>query len=435
MLEKAYALWHELEQESGQKLLHYTGGLDIGRKDDKGITGVLLACKEHNLEHEVLEPDQVTAKFPGVTIPPGYVAIYQKDAGILEPEKCTLAHYWLARVHGAVTKMNVDVTDIALIEGEVVTGADGRMTLVRLITNDRDKATVKKQNLKRLFCITVVANNAGSSVAPAAFFAVNAVLTAGAWSKELVAKAEIFKRPLAPLPPALLQTVNSLSVERQVVNWFRPLKNPEHYALGRFPIFLVHLHHPAHLNSPSSPQHPLGDLRFYYGFPCFGADGGFKCARYDHFYEKIQPDNLELEHKRGVSTEDILATKPLIETCFPGIQDAKSQEGEIPSNYIRSGVCMFTNTPDGHFVIDAFSAVPHRKPTSNKAAKKGSAPEATTAEPRVVFISACSGHGFKFASVIGQIAADLSCGKPREDVDWLSSNRFVPKLAARNSML
>ena len=45
---------------------------------------------------------------------------------------------------------------------------------------------------------------------------------------------------------------------------------------------------------------------------------------------------------------------------------------------------MFTNTRDEHFVIDALPGV-----------------------PQVTIVSPCSGHGYKFASVIGEIVADL----------------------------
>jgi sarcosine oxidase len=64
---------------------------------------------------------------------------------------------------------------------------------------------------------------------------------------------------------------------------------------------------------------------------------------------------------------------------------------------------MYTNTPDNHFVID-FS------------------PE----DPNVVVISACSGHGFKFGPVIGDIAADLVCeGGTRRDISRFSAARFA----------
>jgi len=69
----------------------------------------------------------------------------------------------------------------------------------------------------------------------------------------------------------------------------------------------------------------------------------------------------------------------------------------------RTLTCMYTNTPDRHFVID-FS------------------PD----DRRVVVISACSGHGFKFAPVIGDIAADLVCdGATRRDISRFSAARFA----------
>jgi glycine/D-amino acid oxidase-like deaminating enzyme len=53
-------------------------------------------------------------------------------------------------------------------------------------------------------------------------------------------------------------------------------------------------------------------------------------------------------------------------------------------------VCMFTNTSDNHFVIDLHPDY-----------------------PQVSFASPCSGHGFKFASVIGEIMADWpGAGRP-----------------------
>jgi len=70
-------------------------------------------------------------------------------------------------------------------------------------------------------------------------------------------------------------------------------------------------------------------------------------------------------------------------------------------------VCMYTNTPDGHFVID------HLIEDSN-----------------VIVASACSGHGFKFASVIGEILADLVLdGETAHPIGFLSSERLGWDLA------
>jgi sarcosine oxidase len=64
--------------------------------------------------------------------------------------------------------------------------------------------------------------------------------------------------------------------------------------------------------------------------------------------------------------------------------------------------CLFTNTPDEHFILD-------RHP----------------AHEQVVLVSPCSGHGYKFCSVIGEIIADLASGDgtTRHDIGFLRLSR------------
>jgi glycine/D-amino acid oxidase-like deaminating enzyme len=69
---------------------------------------------------------------------------------------------------------------------------------------------------------------------------------------------------------------------------------------------------------------------------------------------------------------------------------------------LRAAACLYSNTPDLHFVIDAHPA--HKK---------------------VLLVSACSGHGFKFASAIGEAAAQWALeGVPRLDLSLFSLERF-----------
>lgn len=64
--------------------------------------------------------------------------------------------------------------------------------------------------------------------------------------------------------------------------------------------------------------------------------------------------------------------------------------------------CMYTTSPDGHFVL-GFAET----------------------DDRVIVCSACSGHGFKFAPVIGEIIADLICsGGTRLDISLFDPGRF-----------
>ena len=69
---------------------------------------------------------------------------------------------------------------------------------------------------------------------------------------------------------------------------------------------------------------------------------------------------------------------------------------------VRAASCLYTNTPDEHFIIDTLPG-----------------------NPEVIVASPCSGHGFKFASVIGEILADLATGKtPRFDLAMFRIDRF-----------
>jgi sarcosine oxidase len=69
---------------------------------------------------------------------------------------------------------------------------------------------------------------------------------------------------------------------------------------------------------------------------------------------------------------------------------------------LRLATCLFTNTPDEHFVIDTISGA-----------------------PEVVVASPCSGHGFKFASVIGEALADLATkGDSKLDLSLFNLHRL-----------
>jgi sarcosine oxidase len=166
------------------------------------------------------------------------------------------------------------------------------------------------------------------------YAAAQTVLTAGSWMKALL--------PDLDLP---------LAVERQVLYWFTPQQDPERFAPARCPIHLWE-HEPN---------------RFWYGFPDLG--NGVKIARH-HEGDPADPDTID----REVHAEEIESMRGVLRRFLP---DA---DGPLRS----VAVCMYTNTPDEHFLID-------RHP----------------AHPQVLIASPCSGHGFKFSSVIGEALADL----------------------------
>ena len=69
---------------------------------------------------------------------------------------------------------------------------------------------------------------------------------------------------------------------------------------------------------------------------------------------------------------------------------------------LHSAACLYTNTPDGHFLID-------RHPV----------------DERVILASPCSGFGFKFASAVGEALAELALdGRARQDLSAFRVDRF-----------
>jgi sarcosine oxidase len=164
----------------------------------------------------------------------------------------------------------------------------------------------------------------------------------------------------------------SLRVQRNVQAWFSPASNL--YDAGRFPAFL--------LDRAGLPA-PL------YGFPDFG--DGLKIAFHGHGL-LTTADEVEREVEMD---RDVTPIVRAMDQWMPG-GAAKFREATP---------CMYSLTPDTNFVID-------RHP----------------AHANVVLCGGFSGHGFKFAPVIGEIAADLALdGSSRHEIDFLSLKRFGAK--------
>jgi sarcosine oxidase len=142
-----------------------------------------------------------------------------------------------------------------------------------------------------------------------------------------------------------------LEVERQVMLWM-PVRDAEEFSPARCPPFLHER-----------------EGRYLFGVPTL--DGETVKIMIHHEGRAADPDLLD----RALHPDDVQPVARLVESCLAGV-------GTAPSRY---QVCMYTNTPDWHFALGLLSE----------------------ASP-VVVVSACSGHGFKFAPVIGEVAADLA---------------------------
>jgi sarcosine oxidase len=187
--------------------------------------------------------------------------------------------------------------------------------------------------------------------------AARCVLAAGAWMPRLV--------PELPL-----------SVARQVLYWFEPIGARTAHDVGACPISIWEC----------DADH------MFYSFP--RSDKGVKVAIHHHG-APADPDHLN----REVAPDEVAEVRRLLQQYMPFASG--------PLN--ATAVCMYTNTPDGHFIID-------RHPEHAQA----------------LIVSACSGHGFKFAPAVGEAVADFVVeGRTRHDLGLFGARRFGDERGAR----
>ena len=186
------------------------------------------------------------------------------------------------------------------------------------------------------------------------------VLTAGAWTHRLLTRYHGLLQP-----------------ERQVLIWMQP-RVPGAFRMDAFPVFILDV-----------------EEGHFYGMPTYGIPG-FKIGRFHHL-EQLVDDPAAVD--RGFHPEDEALLRGLVQRYFP--------DGDGP--ILSTATCMFTNSPDGHFVIDV-----------------------DPDDPRVVFAGGFSGHGFKFCSVVGEILADLAAdGATRHDISLFSAARLSRSIAEK----
>jgi sarcosine oxidase len=161
-----------------------------------------------------------------------------------------------------------------------------------------------------------------------------------------------------------------IRVTRQVLGWFEPAEHARvRFAADRFPVFLL--------------QNQDG---VFYGFPA-DADG-VKVAKHHHLDEAVDPEHYD----RAVSATDEAIIRIALKAHLP----------DADGRLLAARTCLYTMTPDSDFIIGRLPGCP----------------QITVAAP-------CSGHGFKFAPVIGEILADLAVeGRTEHDISRFSLKRF-----------
>lgn len=174
-------------------------------------------------------------------------------------------------------------------------------------------------------------------------------------------------------PQALAELALPLRVTRQVLYWFEPKASIDLFREDRLPVYMFEAD---------------AGKRIVYGFPLTGSPSqGVKVALHgsdqvcapETVCREIRPDDEQLirEHLAG--------TMP-----------------SLAGRLLRAETCLYTMTPDENFIIDAHPQ-----------------------HPAVVLAAGFSGHGFKFAPVIGEIVADrILDGQTRYDLGLFSLDRF-----------
>ncbi len=193
--------------------------------------------------------------------------------------------------------------------------------------------------------------------ASGAYEAERLVVSAGAWAPELLADLGL-----------------PLEVTRQILFWFDPKGGIGPFVPYRLPIFIW------------EPE----DGNSFYAIPAHdGPTGGVKVAFFRADGKPADPETVN----REVHEKEVEFIRGYLARYIP----------DLDGDFLYAKTCMYTNTPDEHFVI---STHPHY--------------------PQVAIAAGFSGHGYKFCSVVGEILADLATeGETSHPIDLFSPARLA----------
>ena len=318
LLEKAYANWMSIEEETGIQLYYKTGLLYFGRPDHMLIKGVLESSRQYQIEVNKIGDKQLKYDFTQFNIPGDYHSYIEPNAGFVTPERSILTYVQQALHHGAQINTHEKMLSWRSRDGSIEV-----------------KTETGTYSCKKL------------------------VISTGAWLNKI--ETEHLPR---------------LKVTRQITAWVIP-KSWDKFTLGNLPCWTVADH-----QSPS----------IFYGFPMldagkFGSPIGLKLAHHYHGDEQ-DPDDVN----RDMDGSEEAKLKSFMSRFMP--------EG-YQSTHIKKS-CLYTNTSDENFIL---SLLPEHD--------------------NVAVAGGFSGHGFKFASVIGEALADLAIdGKSDLPIDFLGFGRF-----------
>ncbi|MDA8019684.1 MAG: N-methyl-L-tryptophan oxidase [Thermoanaerobaculia bacterium] len=328
MARRSFDRWSEVEKTADVTLLETTGSWECGPEHSGELAELIEALERHRIPHEIWDSVESNRRFPHFNLPRTSRAVFQRDGAVLRAERAWRSLWHLLQVAGAALLADAPVLSLDI-------GPRG------------------------------VSFRAGATLVRAGVV----VVTAGAWSRELVQPTGL------DLP---------LTVTRETIAYFAPASNASASAtdhrVGAMPT-LIDYH---------SPQP-------FYALPMFEdstEEPGVKIG-WHHAGHEIEPTRIPNTHFGGGDADAKIVERLVsyVGDRFPFLQ----------MRPLHATSCLYTNTPDYHFVLG-------RHP----------------GQPRVVIGTGFSGHGFKFAPVVGEILADLATDtEPCFDLGLFRPQRFA----------
>ena len=296
LVQRAFALWAELERHAGQPLFVRTGGVFLAPPGDRLVAGSRASAESHGVPFEVLSAADVIERWPWLTPSAGQVGFVDPGAGMLFPERAVRAALARARALGATLHPNEPMLSWrADGDGVAVTTAHGTYRADRLI------------------------------------------ITTGAWMPEVLGALGV-----------------QLQIERLTLHWFAERAGGPAFGPASAPVLVV-----ADAETHATAIFPTVD-----GAIKVATHGGGEFTTADAVDRTIRPGEADF-------------AKRVLQRFVPSVTGA----------LLRSTTCLYTNTPNGQFILD-------RHP----------------AHPQVVIGSPCNGFGFKFSAASGEALMALATG-------------------------
>ena len=297
---RAKKLWDEIASLSGMQNFLQTGIINVGHRDDVFIQSVKHTSDKFGLPLQSMNAEQIMEKWPGISIPNDFVALYETDSGVMLTKPAIEGYLHEAFKYDVTPKFNSPVNQINVLDGKaIVTIANGEQ-----------------------------------------FEADNCIITVGAWAKQLLDETGL------NLP---------VQATRKTFAWFEAPE--ELYCESLYPGFTFQFGNES-----------------YYGFPSIDR-AGLKVGRHDGG-QVIHPSDAKAPF--GTIEGDLEDLQRFLASYMPSVGDFK--EGKT---------CMYAMTPDEDFIIDSHPI--HKE---------------------IILAAGFSGHGFKFASAVGEALSEMAQNQP-----------------------